>query len=646
MNADQAAPSGRLDRFLGWSVAAVALGMVGYHMLMVWHPLFGELINQNNHLGFCLVLLFLHWARSANRKWPRVFYLLGVPVSLALVTFMAVENERLTMEAGWPEPLDVVVGVFLIVFVVGGTWKNFGAIFPVMVLIAIGYALWGHLIPGVMGHPEFEFGYIVSNLSSGFQGIYGMLLNVSVNILFLLVIFGSIFEATGVTSFFMELGGWFGRHLPGGAGHTAVFSSSFVGMVNGAAVANVAITGSVTIPVMKKAGFRGEIAGAIEAMASTGGQLTPPIMGIAVFIMASFLGVSYGNLMFKALIPAVFYYAIAVCGVILIAYREGIPMGLGRTNLRSLLTGSPVFVLPMGVLTTVLLLHYSPGYAAFLGILTLLAVSCLRSATRPGLDLLIRNLIAGAVMAATFGLACGCIGILIKSLTFTGASTKLSLLINALSGGLLLPTLGMTMILSIILSSSTPTVIAYIVVAFVAAPILVELGLRDVVAHFFVYYYAILAAVTPPIAGAAMVGGQIAGAKYMKTAWESFKLVGPFYLLPFFTVNNPIVFGESQPLFPAVMALGALAMALGALMCFCQRYCFTPTTNGEQTLLILIALLAAWHGLSGRTIFFVMPLVLTVIFLFIQWQRKNTASASVTLAQQTLSEGYRQDITK
>jgi len=620
-----------LNRALTWLTAGVALVMIGYHAMIVWNPIFGELINQNNHLGFCLVLLFLHWAGTESRKWKKMLYLTGVLVSLALITYMAVENKRLTMEAGFPEPRDVVVGVLLIVFVVGGTWKSFGFIFPALVMIAIAYGLWGHFIPGVMGHPTFDFGYIVSNLSVGFQGIYGMLLNVSVNILFLLVIFGSIFEATGVTTFFMELGTLFARHLPGGAGQTAVFSSSFVGMVNGAAVANVAITGSVTIPVMKKAGFRGEIAGAIEAMASTGGQLTPPIMGIAVFIMAGFLGVSYADLMFKAIIPALFYYGIAIVGVILIAHREKIPRGQTEVDWRVFVTGVPIFVLPMGVLTAVLLLHYSAGYAAFFGIVTLLAVSALRKATRPDIKVLVRNLIAGAVMGATFGLACGCIGILIKSLTFTGASTKLSLLITGLSGGLLLPTLILTMILSILLSSSTPTVIAYIVVAFVAAPILMDLGIRAVVAHFFVYYYAILATVTPPIAGAALVGGQIAGASYMRTAWESFKLAGPFFLLPYFTIHNPVIFGESQPLVPAVMVLLALTMTMGALMCFCQRFCFTHTSNMQQVLLLAISLFGIWHGLYGQTVFFFVALILSISFLTLQWRKKRTASERAPL---------------
>ncbi|MBW1642863.1 MAG: TRAP transporter fused permease subunit [Deltaproteobacteria bacterium] len=611
---------------LAFLIPLIALLMIAYHISIVWHPVFGELMNQNTHLGFCLVLLFITWAHSSEKIWMKILYIAAVFLSLALVIYMAVHYERLDLFAGFPNPMDIAVGVALIVIVMVCTWKSFGSIFPSLVLVAIAYALWGHHIKGVLGHPAFKFGFIVSNLSVGFQGIYGMLLSVSANILFLLVIFGSIFEATGVTRFFTEFGALLGKYLKGGAGHTAVFSSSFVGMVNGAAVANVAITGSYTIPVMKKAGFKGETAGAIEAMASTGGQLTPPIMGIAVFVMAAFLGVSYTDLMFKAIIPAVAFYTIAVLGVIIIAFREKIPMSKRELNKRILIMGAPVFIVPMTVLTALLMLHYSAGYAAFWGIIALLTVSLLLKDNRPKLAVLKQNLVSGAQMAATFGAAVGCIGMLIKSLTFTGAATKLSLVIAMVAGGKLLPVLILTMLLSILLSSSTPTVIAYIVVAFVAAPILTDMGLNLVVAHFFVFYYAILAAVTPPVAGAAMVGSQIAGASYLKTSWESFKLVGPFYLLPFFLIRNPVLFMEAQPLVPAVMALLALVVAMGTMMFFCQGYCLARLSRPELAGFFAAALLATWYGLFGAVVGFISSIVLTTAILLFHWRKSRAAT--------------------
>lgn len=621
------------DALLARMVLFTALLMILYHMVIVWHPFFGELMNQNTHLGFCMVVVLLNIARSTRSGWKRLASLAATLVAVGLVTYMAVEYERLDMYAGFPEPRDVVVGVGLITIVIVLTWKNFGSIFPILVLVGIAYALWGHHLSGVIRHPPLEFGYIVSNLSVGFQGIYGMLLSVSVNILFLLVIFGSIFQATGITRFFMAFGQLLSRHIRGGAGQTAVFSSSFVGMVNGVAAANVAITGSYTIPVMKQSGFSGEEAAAIEAMSSTGGQLTPPIMGIAVFIMANLLGLSYAELMGKALLPALAYYGIAVLGVMLIASRRGIPLSTAPVDWRLLRQGAPVFLVPMGILTVLLFRHHTVGSAAFWSIAALLAVSYARPSTRPDRKLLLQNLVGGASLGATFGLAVACIGILVKCMTFTGLATKLSLLITTIAGQTLLPTLVMTMVLSILLSSSTPTVIAYVVVAFLAAPILTEMGVDRIVAHLFVFYFAILAAVTPPVAGAAIVGSQLAQSSYMKSSWESFKLVGPFYILPYFIIKNPIIISGAQPVGTAVMALIALIIAMGATMCCAQGYCLGRLGPGQRALYASAALLATLYGLYHGYYFFIGAVLLMAGLVLQQWKHRTRAFGTVVVRE-------------
>ena len=327
--------------------------------------------------------------------------------------------------------------------------------------------------------------------------------------------------------------------------------------------------------------------------------------------------------MLKALVPAIAYYAVAVLGVFLIAFRENIPKGKDIADKRVLLAGVPAFVLPMGLLTVVLLLHYSPGFSAFLGIVCLLFVSFLLRQTRPSLELLGRSLVSGVILAAKIGLVCACLGIFVKSLTFTGAATKLSLFITTISDGHLLPTLILTGVLSIFLGGSLPTVVAYMMVAFVAAPILLEAGVAPVVSHFFVYYYAILASVTPPIAGGAIVGSQIARCNYMKASWESMKLAGPFFLLPFFIINNPIMLLGGRNVLQAVLCLIALMIALFASTCFCQRYCFTHTSKVEHPLFLLAALLATWYGLYSEKEFLIMALILTFGLLANQLRKKK-----------------------
>jgi TRAP-type uncharacterized transport system fused permease subunit len=352
-------------------------------------------------------------------------------------------------------------------------------------------------------------------------------------------------------------------------------------------------------------------------------------MGIAVFIMANLLGMSYVELMGKALIPAIAYYIIAVLGVMLIAARRGIPLATDPVDWQVLRQNAPLFLLPMGILVLLLFRHHTVANAAFWGIFSLLGISFARRATRPDLRLLLQNLVAGARLAAAFGLAVACIGILVKCMTFTGLATKLSLLITTIAGQTLLPTLVMTMILSILLSSSTPTVIAYVVVAFLAAPILTEMGVDRVVSHFFVFYFAILAAVTPPVAGAAIVGSQLAQSSYMKSSWESFKLVGPFFILPYFIIKNPVILWGVQEPRSAVMAIVSLFIAMGGAMCCAQGYCFARLGSLQRLLFAVAAFSAALYGLYHHLFMFSVAVTLAAGLMAHQWKQRVVVPKTV-----------------
>lgn len=618
--------SGRFDRCLEWALNGTALAAVAFHAVIPLHPIFGELMNQNAHLGFCFTLLLLYFAIKAKTRMIKGLLLGTLLWSLFLVIHMAVNYERLDMWGGFPEPFDVVVGICLILLVLVLVWKQWGGVFPVLALIGVAYAVWGHHLPGLMGHPPLEFGFIISNLSVGFQGIYGMMLSISVNVVFILIIFGSLFQATGVDLFFKEFGSIIARYLRGGAGQTAVFSSSLVGMVNGAAVANVAITGSYTIPMMKRSGFRGETAAAIEAVASTGGLLTPPIMGIAIFIMANFLGLSYADLMMKAVPAAICYYAVASIGVAIIARREHIPKLNVPVNRKNLIAGAPVFLLPMVLLTLMLLRHYSPGYTAVVSIACILIVAVFRKETRPSLRVLKRVLVQGSILGANLGMAIACIGMFTKLIMFTGASTKLTLAVLALSGGHLLPGLVMTMALSIFLSCAMPAVVAYVVVALVVAPILKDMGLSLLAAHFFVYFFAMLSAITPPVAGATMVGSQIAQVRYMKAGWEGFKLVAPFFLVPFFAVYNPVLLLGEQPAAVTIQVFFALVIATGAIICFCQNFCLHRLNRGEKSGFLVMALVASAYGLLHVSWLFYLMCGFVIMLGTLQWRKRKSDS--------------------
>ena len=376
---------------------------------------------------------------------------------------------------------------------------------------------------------------------------------------------------------------------------------------------------------MKQTGFKGEQAGAIEAVASTGGQLTPPVMGVAIFLMASFLGVTYAELMATALVPAVIYYLTAMAGVYLIASKSNIPMLKANINRSRLIQGAPLFIIPIGLITFLLIKRFTPAYSAFMAIFALLVIAALRKETRPTLKALLNGLAKGAVMGATIAVACAMIGMFTSMLTFTGAGPKIAGVIEILAGGNLFLALFLTMILAIMLGCAMPTPVAYVVTALVVAPVLVNMGLTLITAHFFVFYFAILSSVTPPVAGAALVGSRIAGAEYMKTGWESLKLVGPFFLVPYFVIHNPVVLSMSQPVGEAILALIALLIAWAAFMFFCQGYFLTRTHWLERTCFLITTVFAVFYGQYGQPIFLVIAAIIFVVILISLWRRRGNS---------------------
>ena len=636
MNGKQKTDAGK---HLNQAIMTVAMLMIAYHFIAIWFPIFNPILHQNIHLGFCFVLLLLVVIRSLpGRRFFRILLVIAMIISVISVIFVHVHYERLSMWAGFPEPVDVMIGIALFVLVLLLTWKEWGYIFPTLVLISITYAFWGHYITGPLGHPHLEPKLILSNLGIGLEGIYGMMLNASANLIFLFIIFGSLFQVVGIDKFFIELGSYFGGYVRGGSAQTAIVSSSFVGMCTGSAPANVALTGSYTIPLMKKTGFKGVHAAAIEAAASAGGQLTPPIMGVAVFIMAGFLGVSYSSLMITALIPAIFYYAIIILGSLLIASRDNVPKLKKNIDKALLIRNGPVFIIPMGILTGLLILHYSPGYSAFFAIIAMLVIAMLRRETMPPLRSLLKGLTKGAIAGASIGIACASIGMFMKMLTSTGAASKLANLSQTLAGGHVVLGLIYAMGLSIILGCAMPIVVAYVICAIVVSPVLVDMGLPQMTAHFFVFYFAVLSAVTPPVAAAAMVGSKIAESDYVKTGFESLKLILPFFIVPFFLTTNPIVMGKSQPILSGAAAMIALIVACGSIMVFSQGYFLVAAKKLERIGYLFVAVMATIYGLYGFLLAFFVSVALFIILFLNQFKRKAHHSTITSAAQKEIVE--------
>lgn len=517
----------------------LGLGMFVYHMITTQYLFLGAYEHQSVHLGFMLSLLFLSQARNARSPLGFAWRIALAVAAVAATSYVFANIQHLEEVFGYPDPMDMVVGVVLILLVVEATRAAWGLTLPIVASIFVLYFLFGHLVGGQLYHREFNFDYVVSYLSIGLSGIFGSFLSISANQVFLFVVFGALLSVIKVNDFFFEAGKIAGRVFQGGPGQTAVVSSAMVGMVSGAAVANVAVTGAFTIPFMKRVGYKPEHAGAIEATASTGGQLMPPVMGAAAFLMASFLGVGYSEVMLAGIVPALLFFWGVMLGVQFLAVKHGLRPPHELIDFRLLARRLPLFLIPLAVLIGMLLMQFSPSNAAFWAILLSIGLAYVDRETRPRLRHLFQCLADGALIGAQIGVSLAVVGLIAQTLITTGLGTKIAGLVEILSQGSLVLALMMTMVVSIILGCGVPTSAAYTLVAIVVVPIIVKMGVEPMSAHFFAFYFAVISALTPPVALAALAGAGIAGANYFKTSLSAAKLAISGFIIPYLVVFNP-----------------------------------------------------------------------------------------------------------
>jgi len=580
-----------MSKILDHALIAVGLAAFGYHMLITQVLLVGSYEHQTIHLMTVLALIGLSAMRVAKRPLSYILPVLLLVTGLAATAYVLINLTHLEMVIGFPEPMDVLVGVALILAVIEGTRRAWGAILPIVVMIFIAYFFLGHHLPNPFFHREFKFGFVISYLSIGLSGVFGSFLSISANYVFLFVVFGTLLEILKVNELFAELGKAAGRVMRGGPGQTAVISSALVGTVTGAAVANVVITGAFTIPYMKRVGYPAHVAAAIEATASTGGQLMPPVMGAAAFLMASFMGVSYASVMLASLIPALLYFWGCMLAVQLIAVRSNIVMPKEKIDTGLIMRRLPLFLIPLILLVGMLMMQYSANLAAFWAIVVAIGISYSSRETRPSTGDLCRCLARGAMTGAQIGVALACVGMMAQTLITTGMGTKIANLVEILSGGELWLALIITMCVSIVLGLGIPTSAAYALVAVVVVPVLVRMEVTPISAHFFAFYFAVVSSITPPVAMASLAAAGLAKADYMKTSVMAFLIALGGFTIPFLVVYNPVLVLEPVDWTNGIFALIAIPIGMTALTMAifnCGLSVFRPW---ERLLAILCAIL-------------------------------------------------------
>ncbi len=531
--------------WLGKGVALVAIAMSCFHF---YTSGFGLLPAQHQgavHLAFTLLLTIVLYPASKKLQknslpWYDVIVaLLGACACMYLIVNYTALAER----SGLPSDLDLVMGFILIFVLLEATRRISNPVLPCLAIVCLLYCYLGNLLPSGMGHRGFSISRIVNHMYLGTEGIFGTPLEVSSTFVFMFILFGAVLEKTGVGKFIIDLSLGLAGWASGGPAKVTVVASGIMGTVSGSSVANVCTVGMFTIPLMKSVGYRPHFAAAVEAAASTGGQIMPPVMGAGAFIMAQFLGWPYIEVAKAAIIPALLYYTAVLIQVHFEAKRLGLS-GIARENLPNvwfLLRTRGFLLLPLGAIIYLLVAGYTPLMAAFCGILVSIPLSYLNKETRLTPKKLLEAFEAGARSSLGVACACACVGFIVGTGTLTGLALRIAGGIVDLSGGLLLPTLLLTMCASILLGTGLPTTANFIVTSTMAAPALKLLGVPDIAAYMFVFYFGIAADLTPPVALAAYAAAGIAGADPMKSGVTSVKLALAGFLVPYIYVYNPIL---------------------------------------------------------------------------------------------------------
>lgn len=468
---------------------------------------------------------------------------------------------------------------------------------------------------------------LIEHMYLGSEGIFGIALGVSATYVFLFILFGAFLNGTGMSQFFTNAAMSIAGHRAGGPAKVSILTSGALGMINGSAVANVATTGVFTIPLMASVGYQKRFAAGVEAVASTGGQFMPPIMGTAAFIMAEFLGIPYIQVVVAAVIPAILYYVALWIMVHFEAVRRGLK-GLPKDELpafKKIFKERGHLLLPVVLLLWMLIEGFTPVYAAFFSIIGTYLISFVRKSTRMDLKTLFKSLENGAKAAIPIAMATAVVGFIIGVVSLTGIGLQLANLILILSNDVLIFTLFFTMITCIILGMGLPTAACYIVAATVAAPALTELGVEPLTAHMFVLYFACLSAITPPVALAAYAGAGISGSNPSKVGWTAVGLGITGFIIPFMFVYSPSLLLQHDQYSTVAYNFVTAVIGVMALGTAVIGYLLLKTNLLERILLLASALLMIKGGLETDLIG---ACLLVIVFLFQLYRKKRLNTAN------------------
>lgn len=556
----------------------------------MFSPLTG-VIQRSISLALISSVCFLTVPASKKEKvrkvtdWLDLLLVIGIVAAMA---YIVINYQQIVKRIGIITNLEIFLGILTIVLVLESVRRTTGIVLPIIAIIFLLYARFGYLMPEVIANRGYTWSRIASQMYMTTEGIFGSPLAVCSNYIVLFVLFGAFLNITGAGKFFMDLAFSATAWARGGPAKSAVLASGLFGSISGSACANVTTTGTFTIPLMIRTGYSRKDAGAVETVASTGGLIMPPVMGSAAFIMSEMIGVPYVQILKAAVIPALLYYISLFFSLDFIAQKNKL-RGVPRSELRSVketLKGGFEFFIPLVLLVVLMCKGFSPAKSATYSIVCMVVVSFFRKEHRLTWETLLLALEDGITGSVTICATCATAGIIVGIVTMTGMGLTLSSAIIQLSGGVLIFALVLTMICSLILGMGMPSSAAYIVLAVLAAPALIKMGVGKLTAHFFIFYFGVLSNITPPVALAAFAAAPLAKESAMKIGWNAVRLGCVAFIVPYFCVFGPSLLMQGDAL-SVIQCLCTALIGVWALSIVVAGY-FKRDLNAVERVLFAI----------------------------------------------------------
>ncbi len=612
----------------GILVFILCVGISLFHLYTAWQGTLPTLMHRSIHVAIMMSLVFILYPsgkKSSKTKTSPLDWMFSL-ISLLLGAYIVFYYTPIVLRAGMPNTVDVVLGVIAIIVLLEGARRIVGKEIVILAIIFLLYAYFGRKLPSIIAHRGYSVKMIAEYMYLSTEGIYGIAIGVSSTYIFLFILFGSFLQKSGMGQFFNDIAMGIAGGFKGGPAKVAVVSSGLLGSINGSAVANVVTTGAFTIPLMKKIGYDKEFAGAVEAAASCGGQILPPVMGAAAFIMAEYLGIPYITIAISAFIPALLYYLGVITIIHLRASKNNLE-GLPKEQLPKVSTTLKergYLIIPLVVLLYFLLSGKTPINAAFFSILSTIiltiVVRVIKKETKGLFMDMVSALEDGARTALGVAVSCAVVGLIIGVATLTGFGLKLAGAILFLGHGSLFLTLVFTMVACIVLGMGLPSIPAYIITATMAAPALAKMGVPMLVSHMFVFYFGMLANLTPPVALAAFAGAGISGGNPTKTGFEAVKLALAGFVVPYIFVFSPQLLLIDTTFLGVIPVLITAVLGVIALGTAVEGFLFTKVNPLFRVLMFVSAILLMISGMSSDIAGLV---IFLAIFLYLKHKSKK-----------------------